>query len=471
MRMRVPLGPTAEPKGARPRGTPAGQPGYPVAPWLAALPVIVCFNLPLTRIGGIVYLYDLLTVGAVLLMRFPGSRAVLERGYARAWTVLLAGIFVGYASSVVRAGFAFRPAAYTAQYLISMTYALSLVCNMAAGRLDPRALANWAALGGVLAALVGIVQYALIQINPGLANDLYLKYLQLSNYSSVAYEKIGMVLIAQGRARITGGWPMATSYGGVVCIGAGWVALSRLGWSRASQCYTCCVLAAVLSLSRHAWIGVLLAGGLLAFRTGRRRSEGLMMLLASIGIGIALLSMYARSGGSLADTGDMISGRFQRTVEQGMGDSSIEARYVSGTARFWNYALEDPTMLLVGVGSQVEVALRDLGVVPADQLGYVSNSWLLAWRNWGLAGFLGLLAMHWLIPATASVWLRCVPALPALIILADNYAAHSASAFMVVLSFAAGIWGLALAPVRAGRRSEIPLPKPEQGRYSECARA
>ena len=134
------------------------------------------------------------------------------------------------------------------------------------------------------------------------------------------------------------------------------------------------------------------------------------------------------------------SDRLERTTEEGVGDSSLQLRYVEGTARFFRYAISDPLMLVVGTGQRTAKMKMQEGSSVEDQMGFVSNGWLLSWRSWGVFGIAGLVWWHYsLFRERGLVGLPFV-LVSAIIFASDNYPVETARCFFLIIMFSTAAW-------------------------------
>ena len=193
------------------------------------------------------------------------------------------------------------------------------------------------------------------------------------------------------------------------------------------------VIAVLTSQTRHAW--VMAACLVLAYGF---RSKGVASVLQFILLAISLFFFYwVVSVQSVGEHQKHMSleqqliERSSETAEVGVtGSRSFHFRYVLGTERFLNHAVEDPTMLVFGQGTGFKFAAfevwgRELYYERAQQTnmwGFVSNCWLLVWRNWGVLGFVALLWLHIYWFCGSSYEGKVIALLSALCFLYDNYA-------------------------------------------------
>ncbi|MCP3917054.1 MAG: hypothetical protein GY711_16020 [bacterium] len=415
---------------------------------------MVCYVLPLVQVRGAFYLYDAFLVFALAVLKMPRVQARAGQRFEQAWWTLLVAVLVGFGSTAIRAGIGFKTVAYTVQYLLVLLYARSLFHNALAGRVDPVRLAGHVSIGGIVAASLGVLHGLLLLGSPELGHRFYTSYLRLAGYSSGFYErKLISHMDRTGLTRVLGTWDTSTTFAGMMALAAAWLLLCRWRASNRGMGYTVILLAALMSLSRHSW--VLCSVVLIGMRTSR------LWITFWIACATLLLVSGLFPGRSTGNAGVLVQveHRIQRSIDENVRDSSIQKRYVEGTARFLRYARKDPAVLLVGFGIKTESRLlagheaqMEQEMARNDYYGFVSNGWLLIWRNLGILGIVGLLLMH------VGLWRVRVPGVgllvvfSALLIGSDNYPIAATRCFFLILAFLTTAWSIALrfAPVERG---------------------
>ena len=92
---------------------------------IAAAPLLCCMLVPLVQVGGVAYLYDLVALGAMLLLGLPPAR--VSAGYRIACCLFLVAFSLSFLSSVARAGVSFRQVGQMAQFFIAIFYSYRCV--------------------------------------------------------------------------------------------------------------------------------------------------------------------------------------------------------------------------------------------------------------------------------------------------------------------------------------------------------
>ena len=410
----------------------------------AALPVIVCMLLPLAQLAGLVYFYDIALGIAFFNLKFPHERKRAGSLYRKISILLIFAILVGLLSGIIRSGQFLRPTIYTIQYLLGLVYARAVYENIIAGRLDLQRFASVIVWGGVVLAGIGIFQFLLFQINPFIAAELQRQYLSFSGFDTGFFDRRYMAMVWNvGMVRIMGTWDVTTTYAGMLALSAAWLLIAKPGRWQAMILFGVIMLALMMTGSRHGWtIMVLLLFGL----AGGSMLQRISIIATFVSFFIAVLlivNSQTPSDTQVMSLVEQITARSERTVEQGLDDSSIQLRYAEGTERFLSYALQDPTMLIAGVGTGTDKALYEtLDTVRYDalmyetrNLGFASNSWLLIWRNWGILGFAGLTSLFVYINRLRGSAARYGLLISGLILLSDNYAVHVARCFFLLFLF------------------------------------
>lgn len=410
----------------------------------AALPVVVCMLLPLTQVAGLFYLYDMALAVAIFILGFP-SKGIQGAGrYRSIWKLFVLVVLVAWLSAVLRTGLILRPTMYTVQLLLGLMYARAIYENIIAGRLDLQRFASVIVWTGVTLAGIGILQFLLFQFNPSLAADLYRGYLDFSGFDTGFFDRRYMTAVwNQGMVRVVGTWDVTTTYAGMLALSAAWMLISKPPKHTMMVQFGIIMLAILMSGSRHAWlIAGLLFFGLAGGSVLRRVS--IMIAFVSVFVAVVLVVDAQRPADSeLMSLVEQVNARSERTAEQGVEDTSIQFRYVEGTSRFLSYALQDPMMLIFGVGTGTDKGLYEaLGpgrfnalMNETHNMGFVSNSWLLIWRNWGILAFAALVGLFVHIKRLGGSAAHYGLLAVGVIFLADNYAAHVARCFFLLFLF------------------------------------
>jgi hypothetical protein len=421
---------------------------------IAILPVFVCYLVPLLKIGNIVYVYDFCTVLAIAILRWPRASHPWLQRFDRAWWLLAIAIMVGSFSALLRVGPTFRILAYTVQFMLALVYCRAVLLNCLTGKLEPGRFAGGAVVAALVAATLGILQFVLLQVNPDLADSLYRRYLESAGFDQTIYEKIHLrAWEATGNLRVVGMWYIATTFGGMMALGGAWLLLSRWKVSLTVIAFSVTYVCILLTLSRHAWVIGAMVLGLLFLKTRQATHRvGLLAFGVAAVTGLVVLLSNADSdlGMSTKDVWTQLNERLERTTEAGFEDSSLLTRYVAGTLRFGAYAMKDPTILAIGFGIQTESGLDRSAAADALQHGYVSNGWLLIWRNCGVLGLIGLLLFH--IGLYQAVGKKALPPVlvTGLIFLSDNYSIHSPAPFFLIMTFLTVAWAQAITDATRG---------------------
>lgn len=432
---------------------------------IVALPIMACLTVPLVQLFDIVYLYDILILIAIGKLGIPKITHSQARQILRPVFILILAVLVGCGSALVRTDGGLRPIQYSIQYLLALIFFISLYSNIVLGRVDIQIIVHWVIRATISLAAFAILQYALMIVNRPVGEQLYTDYLRLSGYSERFFETRYLALVdASGIVRAMGTWDVATTFGGIMALSITWLLLIRESNFFKLSVFFFGGIAILASSSRHAWIiSVVILFGLIPGSLKKRLTiTGLGLFLI---IGAIILGSSSDQSSNTLSLADQVISRYERTSDQGLEDSSLQLRYVEGTSRFINYSLQDPSMLIVGFGIGTEKALIDsLGIdrfLRMDntnhQFGFVSNSWLLIWRNMGLLGFVGLVSLF------MSIWRIGKPdvllplMITGLIILADNYAIHSVRCFFLILAFLAVIAGKSVLQAQGNLLSKKPL--------------
>ena len=419
------------------------------ATFAAAAPVALCFIFPIVKLKGVVYLYDLATIAAIAIVGFRPIRNARLHHFMFAWWLLVAGMVFGFTSAWSRAEMTYRIAGYSGQFLLGLVFCRSFIHGALSRRIDIQLFARLVALSGLIAATMGVLQFVLLQLNPGLADQLYRGYLDLAGHAQDEYEQIYLYMWrVTGTTRVVGTWTVTTTYGGMMALACGWLLytswhqiqrLAMFGWN---------CIAVLATLSRHAWI-VCFVGLFALLWRAKRATQFAMYLCVGAAILVALVVAVSRLAGndaSISGTSffEQLLVRTNRTLEENVEDGSFQARYVAGTLRFVLYSVRDPMILLVGFGIQTESGLADQSGPTDLMYGYVSNGWLLIWRNCGICGFVGLVLLHaGLLRVGGRNFIGPV-LIAAMIIASDNYPVHVPSAFFLLSIFTTFGWAKAL---------------------------
>lgn len=412
---------------------------------IAVLPVACCFLLPLVQIHNLIYFYDFLIILSLPVLGFPAlPRGQQDRLFVP-WIMLVAAVLIGCLSALARAGPELRPFQYTTQYLLSLLYFRSLYMNIVSGRIDLPQYARFVAFAGIALSGIAITQYILFQVRPSLASRLYIDYVTFAGQSSYFFEARYLRQIElKGAIRAIGTWDVATTFGGMLALASAFLIFARISYVFKMLFFTTFALAILMTSSRHAWVVAIIV--MFAIMSGS------LLKRIAIGSGAALLlfayvgyvaSIGGGQGGPMT-LDEQLTARVDRTVEEGADDSSVKGRYIIGTERFFRYGLVDPSIFVVGYGIGTEKAtIDDVGISAwkamegYHQFGFVSNGWLLIWRNWGIFGFVGLIVLFVGQFRIGSREARYGLVIAALIIAADNYSIHVARCFFLIFTFIA----------------------------------
>jgi len=147
---------------------------------------------------------------------------------------------------------------------------------------------------------------------------------------------------------------------------------------------------------------------------------------------------------------DAIESRiFSRSYDEGVEDSSFQARYIDGTQHYFDFVKDNPASLIFGyglgkdqnAGQQAGMSTSAIVTTNAQNNGFVSNSWLLVSWQFGLWGFIGLVILHVGLLRSRDVFLSGTAIIIGLIFLADNYAIATPRAFFLLISMLSLGWG------------------------------
>ncbi|MFN4228300.1 hypothetical protein [Parvibaculum sp.] len=418
---------------------------------VAALPIMVCLTLPLVQVANIAYLYDLAMLFSVLRLGFPRIRDARDKQFVVSIVILLAAVAVGTVSGILRAGDLVRQSQYAIQYFAAIIFALSLYLNILSGRVDSRTIVRLVSIAAMVLGAFAVLHYFLMTMSRPVGEALYLAYLKIAGFSDHFFtERYLRAVDLTGVVRATGTWDVATTFGGIMSLAIAWSYLVPISPRLRLVVSVLGAIAILASNSRHAWVILFIIFVLMVPAQNRLRRL-LFSIVCVIGLVVSVNVLSSQSDAGTLNLFDQMGERFSRTFEQGLADSSIQLRYVDGTLRFLTYSIRDPSVLLFGIGVGTDKALfESMGAfeyaaytLKNDHFGFVSNGWLLIWRNWGVLGFLGLVGIFWSISRTGGA--KVFPALlvAGLIVAADNYAVHVARCFFLVLAYLAMVAGLA----------------------------
>lgn len=434
--------------------------------------MMVTLILPLIQLADIVYLYDLVTLFSLAMLGFPPIRHSRYNAALPGFFVLLLALAIASISSMIRADVMLRPIQLWVQYSLSVTYSLSLFLNVASGRLKVEALTWWMVVAALIAGALGLMIFFLTLFAPTVAQAFYSGYLTLAGFNLAFYEERYLNAVeVKGLVRAMGTWDISTTYGGMLAAGASWLLLAR---NRSVMIKL--IIFAVLFLtmlatgSRHSWVVALVILFNLFPGSFARKALASTACLAVVVTWILMTPQPDNKRYEGATTlSAQVQNRIDRTAEQGFEDSSLTARYVDGTARFFEYVVKDPTILAVGFGLNTDKALDEsLPFWKFNRLrtennswGFVSNSWFLIIRNMGLLGLFGVLII---VLRTFRIGGRetVAPLLCfSLIMVADNYPVQVARCFFILMSFLAVVaadaaWRSGLAERMKPRRAPLP---------------
>lgn len=406
---------------------------------VAALPIGLCMMLPLVQLGGVAYLYDLAAAFALWVLGFPRAHRDVAAPIRGPLLLLALALVISAVAGVMRSGSP-RPVIHAVQFGLTLAYGYSVYLNAAAGLISAQRVARWVLLSAAVTAGYALLQYGLMLVNRPLGERLYLTYLNLAGISDRFFTARYMRAVEiTGVVRAMGTWDVATTFGGMLALALGWLQIASRGRERLPVSWIALIVVAILATnSRHAWII-----GLVALAPMLKARFGTVLLGAGgAAAAVALLASQTGGAGALSLTEQVVA-RVDRTVSMGLSDSSIQARYVDGTRRFAAYAARDPAVLLTGLGINTEKAIFEKmdrmegarHLIANQQFGFVSNGWLLVWRNLGILGLLGLVGLF-LGVHRVTAGLAALPLLIAgLVIVADNYAIQAARCFFMVVTF------------------------------------
>ena len=374
--------------------------------WLAALPLGLVWALPFGRVDlSPIYLnYHDLAIGFFFV--FAYSLRVHGKGskfFSFFMYIFIFSLCMGFIVTLIRWGGNLKLYLYAVEYIAYALFAKRVYDLNKAGLIRMERLAEFVSYFIFISAMTGVVQYLILFFMPGTAESLTLKFYQFFNmpteYAEIL-EKFG-----EGKlVRIRGAWMIPTTYSGMLLAGLPIVALSDLRAVRKIFFISIVIITILLTGSRHAWVGLILL--LIIFLLSGKANIARWMV--NIGIILATLSLIwifssvittkSDIGSDVSDFEDIVTSRFERTMEQKAEDSSIQIRFVYGPRRFFNALREDYSIFFFGVGvSARHVAYERIGSDTAEffrTTGFVSNSFLLVLRAVGILGFIAVLALH-----------------------------------------------------------------------------
>jgi len=437
-------------------GTSTGHPDEPTTNYIkkgvprrslvAALPIMTCISLPLVQLGGIVYLYDIFIAIAVGYLGFPSNYLPRYKRILTPIRVLMVAVTIGVFSALIRTNLELRPVVYGLQYLAALIFFVSLYSNLLTGRVETAIIARYVTYATMALASFAIIQYFLMVFNRPAGEYLYSSYLRLAGFSERFFETRYLASVENtGAVRAMGTWDISTTFGGIMALSVAWLAMVRSSNRYKYVVLAMGTIASLASNSRHSWVVMLFV--FLAVTSGGIAKR---ILIACLALGAIVIYVATSDGNqqddvSVMSLSDQIASRYERTSDRGLNDSSLQIRYVEGTSRFVNYAVQDPSILLVGFGPGTDKTLfASLGDYSYSQLsaenyqfGFVSNGWLLIWRNFGILGLIGLIGLFhaiWRIGGSKVVLPLTVAGL---IIAADNYAVQVVRCFFLILAYLA----------------------------------
>lgn len=413
---------------------------------IAAAPIAGCMILPLVQVGGILYLYDLLTIIAITYLGIPSRR--LGRSSAVIYPLGLLGVavLIATASTVLRWGIHVKPLQYTTQYSLALLYFLCLYQNLSNRRISLRLLSKYVTSASIVLALLAIILFVVTLRNRSFGNALYSGYLQFAGFSDKFFlGKVQSSIDATGVVRATGTWDVPTTFGGMMALSMAWIHIARPKFSILFTATFLGTLAILASNSRHAWItGAIIILTVLPLSATRRVVVILLMIVGFV-IVVSFVDNRSLQDESTLGLLGQVNARIERTFDQGIQDSSIQLRYVDGTARFLRFFESDPSAILFGVGIGAEKALEEIEgsslsyqrMKQDNMFGFVSNGWLLIWRNLGILGFIGLIGLFVGIRKLGGKAMTPALLVCGLIIFSDNYSIQATRCFFLIMCFLA----------------------------------
>lgn len=422
---------------------------------IAAMPFAICLLIPLVQIGGVIYVYDVAILLALLVLGMPVSRSL--RAQSRPFMLLGAGIAISLISSFFWAGITLRAVQQTGQCLLGLAYAWSVFANISCGRVSARGMAGIVAAAAAALAMLFIAQAIGFRTMPQQTAEAYRTYLTFAGFEADFFDRRYLAgVAASGTARVMGSWDVSTTAAGMLALATLWVLASgwRLQWQAVLLLVTGAAL--VATGSRHAWVLWILIGYAVLRSAHLTRS---LTWLAGVS-GLILFGAAILTFGDVAGIGQELFGeRMQRTLQSGFDDSSIQARYVEGSWRFLEGMLINPHIALFGFGISTEkelwTALGPYGFYEAAEQSarwaFVSNGWLLSIRNFGILAFAGLVMLVAQVRRTTAFMTAAPSLFFVLIILADNYPMQVPRCFMLIVTSAA--FFIAMGRDRAMRRA------------------
>lgn len=388
-----------------------------------------------------VYLYDIVTM--VLLAQLFASREL--RRWPRSiprwhrWFIGV-GLVFGTITPAIRYGFVPEMLwifGHVALAWMAFCIGVSLYITPR-GESMRTMLAYGAAAGIAYGAVIGALQFG----DPAMAariNDF--NYRDMPEHL-VRLEEIGGFLSS---SRVNGPTANPNTFGGMTAI-AGGICLLLLAGRNTKTALAVLALAAftvALTVSRQVLVAsvvALVVAGALARFAHQLRLAGV----------VAVVVVAALASGALANWGERL-GRWEGGVGK---DLNVIGRVVIGPQRLYDVISREPTILLTGVGLDVQkLVIRvkskqdEVGTLAH---GFVSNSFLIPLYYLGLAGFVLTLAFWiWVIrvawgkPRSGRPLDTGVVTLAVMLIASDNYAfmdEKAVSALFLLAAIVAGRW-------------------------------
>ena len=445
----------------RNEGMDPGGPGFSIGLLVVAAPMVLCFTLPLMRLAGKIYIYDLLTMLAIACMVVTpsGKAPQLARTQGLIFSGVIFSFGVGLILSFIHGIEESDVYTYSfslfGQYGLALVYAKLLYSKIAEKQIQLSKLAAVLALAAAVAAGITILQAIMFRIKPDIALALQSRYLAMNGFNDVRFvNQTNSTMNTTGLVRVSGGWDSATSMAGIIALGSVPLMFTRWKlWSR-MMVFTLLAIGALSTVSRH---GIAILACAMVFLFLQKRVSLVQQML--VGVAIFLFVLIAtvvvsaisdsRKSAVLGITEAIESRIFSRTFEEGTDDSSFQARYIDGTQRYFDFVKTNPSSLLFGYGlgrdqnTGQKSGLSTAGVMTTGTLnnGFVSDSWLLVSWQFGLWGFLGLAILHLGLLRSRDVFLGGTAIIIGLIFLADNYAVDETRAFFLLISMLALGWG------------------------------
>lgn len=424
---------------------------------LLALPLLTCILLPLPQIGNLVYLYDLVTAAVVAQFMLNSKLGSDRRGIVGLFAMFGAAAVVSFLAGMFWTGPSLRPLQILTQNVLAVLYALCVYLAISSGGANLRVVAACFVYGALAQSFILVAQGIGFRVAPDLTFQVYKAYLDFSGFDSRFYETKFVAEVANnGYARVMGTWDISTTASGMVAALLLPIVLLqwKLWWKLAAVSFV--ALALFETGSRHSWILVALV--FLAIIVVSLRSLLVLIPVVIAGAVIVALSLSDIGGTEIEDgSTDQFRLRVQRTLDQGVEDSSLQLRYVVGTQRFVNGVAANPSIALFGFGAATEKTLwESLGPVAFEsaafesyQWGFVSNSWLQVIRNFGILGFLSWAGLVGGIFKARAPYSNLAGWFMIVLIGSDNYAAEVQRCILIILAV------MAIMLVRGNRKEQF----------------